>query len=477
MWYKYKPNHTNVGLPFIFRSNSPIAVQIAHKKHIFERSLRHYLKKIIYIIALLLVAVVTSAIYKQHSGYPGYPFDGDALGYYRYLPATFIYHHPLDQDTVPTRLGLDSHTYYCLTHMPERTPIGHGNNQYTYGIALMEAPFFLIAHVYDLAAGGRGNGYSAPYLLALHLCSLFYCLAGLLLIYLSLRKFFPPLIGILVVVILYIGTNTFWFTLTQVGMSHIPLFALYSALIYLTICLHECPKRVYFVLLGFFAGIITVVRPVDVVCLLIPLLYNVHSRATNSTKWLIIANNSGRILMGVAAFILPIAPQLLYWKLVAGKWIYYSYLHQSFNWKHPHIIDGLLSANNGWLVYSPVMIAAVAGMFFFRSLKQWKLLLWVLLPLYSYIIYSWYCYNYINGLGSRPMIHMYPLLAFPLATFLTWLSKKNLVAQFTAGSVLAVLCAANISYSYLQANRLLISEESNYFFNLSMLFRTHLTYN
>src|SRR5690606_24710330 len=109
-----------------------------------------------------------------------------------------------------------------------------------------------------------------------------------------------------------------------------------------------------------------------------------------------------------------------------GSFLFYSYGSQGFDWQHPRIIDGLLSGRNGWLMYSPVMFLALAGMFCHRKLKPWFWCLLVLVPIYCYIIYSWYCWNYINGLGSRPMVHLYALLALPVAAFMAYITRQRL---------------------------------------------------
>jgi hypothetical protein len=75
------------------------------------------------------------------------------------------------------------------------------------------------------------------------------------------------------------------------------------------------------------------------------------------------------------------------------------------------------------------------------------------------------------------MLHIYPLLAIPLAAFVNYLSSKNSAVKIGFSIISLFFIAVNMSYSYQQANGLMISEQSNFKFNLKMLFKTKLTHN
>lgn len=430
-------------------------------------------------LILVLIVVAVSAWFMSVYTRGSNPFYGDALGYYSYLPATFIYHNPRTFTEVPPDKGIPEWVYLNIRSMEygyPRTPKGFVGNQYTYGIALMELPFFLVAHAYEKLAGGSANGYSDVYKNMLHVCAIVYTLLGLLITYRVARKFFDSSTALLSVLTLFIGTNLFWFALKQAGMSHVPIFFLVAALMWLTVRLYEKPAKKYFVVIGLVLGIITLIRPTDILFCLVPLLYNVFDAGTIRSKGAFIRTNFKSILLLIAAFLIPVIPQLLYWKWTAGSFIYYSYGEQGFNWDRPRILSGLLYFNNGWLAYTPVMVFALAGLLLYRSIRPWAWVVWIIIPAYVYIIYSWYCYNYINGLGSRPMIHLYPLLCIALAAFIRFAVNKGKIFTVLFSAVCVFFCAINISYSRQQALGILGSEESNFAYNSSILFRTTNTY-
>lgn len=382
----------------------------------------------IIIIATILIGILFLYKYSQKS----LSIYGDSMGYYIYLPSTFIYGNLKDMNVQPEGVTIDQDVLrYATENHSSRADLQepHWVNQYTYAVALMEMPFFLAAHLYEKINGLPADGYSRIYIWAIFFSGLFYTFLGLWLIYKVLLKYVTPLVATISLAILVLGTNLFWFTFAQIGMSHTLIFFLYTLLVYCTIRLHETPKRKYFLIIGLSAGLITIMRPTDIVCLLIPLLYGLTSRQTIAEKALLIKDNIYSIAIAAVLFIIPIVPQLLYWKWLTGSYLYYSYGDQKFFWSNPKIIEGLFYFSNGWFPYSPVMIFSLLGMLIYKRQKKWMPVLLTLIPLYVYIIYSWYCYNYINGFGSRPMIHMYPLLAIPLALFIAWVTKKGLVVK------------------------------------------------
>jgi hypothetical protein len=434
-------------------------------------------KKIANLI-LILSATILSAWFIAGYGKTDNTFYGDAQGYYMYLPATFIYHNLDSIAVLPEDRGIPSSvTWYAIgMNDPGRTPKGYVLNQYTYGVALMEMPFFFAAHCYEKWKGLGANGYSLPYEIAIKISSIIYTLLGLIITFSILRRFFSTRHAVISVTLLYIGTNLFWFTVYQAGMAHLPLFFLYALLIWLTIRLYEKPKPISFIAIGLVAGIITLIRPTDIICLLIPVLYKVYSKELLVQRWQFIKQHRNYMYLAAFVFLLPIIPQMLYWKMLTGSFLYYSYGGQQFFWSHPRILDGLFYFNNGWLPYSPIMAFSLIGFFMYKRIQNWAWCIWLLFPLYVYIIYSWYCFNYINGLGSRPMIHLYPLLAIPLCAFIAFISPKRVWVKSLVVLISLFFISLNISYSVQKVKGVLISEESNFAFNYQMLYRTTLQY-
>ena len=409
-----------------------------------------------------------------------YTLYGDAMGYYLYLPATFIYHN-LDNITQYPEGAVQHPAIKTVLHTMQqegtRAPNGRIVNQYTYGIALMEAPFFLIAHGIQKIRGAPATGFEPLYAhLSLRLSSLLYTLLGLLLLYRLLRRHFTSTVSLLATGLTWLGTNLFYFSLAQTGMAHVPLFFLYAALLLTTVRLYERPVTGRFLVVGLLAGLITVIRPTDIICLLVPLGYGVYNKHTMLARCTFLRRHWKGVTLAALFFLLPALPQLAYWKFVTGSYLFYSYGSQGFNWLEPQIIKGLFYPTNGWLYYTPLMGIAFLGLLLYRKFRPWLLPILAILPLYIYIIYSWWCYNYINGLGSRPMIHLYPLLALPLAATVYYFARQKLVLRLLYGAV--VLACVIISFQFtVQASLGLVNTaESSHAYNRAIFLKTKLDY-
>lgn len=430
-------------------------------------------------IVLLITLFCCTIFYFLH-GKKSNVFYGDALGYYMYLPATFIYGNhgqyqqlPLDKEIEP---GIHHYTADMNNLIP-KSPKGFTVNQYTYGTAAFEFPFFITAHLFEKITGRKANGFSSSYENAIRFAGVFYLLAGLLLLLKSLQEFVTRNIAIVISCFILIGTNLFWFSFYQSGMAHVLLFFLYAALLYFTIQVHKRQKLVYFIAIGLTAGFITVTRPSDILCLLIPICYGVYNRSTLLQKTQLLKQNALNVFITAVYFLLPFVPQLIYWKQYGGSFFYDSYAGQSFDFLHPKIIAGVFGFKNGWLAYTPLMILSLCGLFLYKKFKPISLSIFLILPVYMYVIYSWWSYNYINGFGSRPMIHLYPLLAIPLAVLLQAAVSKSKAAATGLFAVVVFCSFVNLKQSVQQAKNELWSEDSNAAFNLQTLFKQKLNYN
>jgi len=117
-------------------------------------------------------------------------------------------------------------------------------------------------------------------------------------------------------------------------------------------------------------------------------------------------------------------PQFLFWKHNLGTWLWYSYGEEGFFFNNPQIINGLFSFRKGWLIYTPVMIFALFGIYtLLKTNRQFFIPLITFTILNIYVIFSWWCWWYGGSFGSRPMIDSYPLMAISLGSFLVFSNK------------------------------------------------------
>ena len=431
----------------------------------------------IFFIAALIIGFVYTFFY----GYNKYTFYGDAVGYYSYLPSIFIYDNLGKVDSIPTNMQIPPDVEWAMKYQREaglKSESGHIINQYTCGMAILEWPFFMMAHASAKILDQPVNAYSWPYDYAIKLSSFVYLLLGFFFTYRILRRKVSSPIALITLALLLLGSNLFWFSFEQAGMSHIPMFFLYATFIWFTLKIHDAWKQglnfswLHFIALGVSSGMMVLIRPSDIILLLIFPLFGLTNLQTLQQKWKWMQQSwKGILLAAICAFVVWI-PQLWYWKTFTGHWFFDSYKGQSFDWSFKHYLDGLFGGSNGWLMYSPLMILSLFGLLLREKLKNWIPGIPIIFVLYTFIIYSWWCYFYINGFGSRPMIHMYALLAIPLSLVIEWLFAKRNWMTWLLGIFILLSLWLNIHFSILQHEGFLITENSSWRYNLSMLFKS-----
>jgi hypothetical protein len=188
-----------------------------------------------------------------------YRITSDAEGYYQYLPGIFIYDGfvdmPLNQ---PEGMVYVAHSGKYLS-------------RYTYGVALCEAPFFLVAHL--IASNGwfkarNPNGFSNTYNDILFAATIFYVMMGIWVLLKVLNRTYSRKISWFTVLLIYLGTNLFFSTVGNLGMSHPFTFFWVSLLLFLTPDFLNKPSRGRGVKMALVLGLILLIRPTNVVLIL-----------------------------------------------------------------------------------------------------------------------------------------------------------------------------------------------------------------
>jgi hypothetical protein len=106
-------------------------------------------------------------------------------------------------------------------------------------------------------------------------------------------------------------------------------------------------------------------------------------------------------------------PQLFYWKYITGQWVFYSYTGYGFShWKSPYIGSVLFSIQNGFFVYSPIMLFAVLGLGLGLKKKIHSSPGVSLILLISiYLFASWEAWWFGGAYGHRAFIDLFPFLS------------------------------------------------------------------
>ena len=346
--------------------------------------------------------------------------EWDVIIYYAYLPATFIY------DDISLKFKDNYKGDKEFTIWAKKTDTENYVLKTTMGPAILYSPFFFAANTYAKKFNYNTGGYSEPYKIALIISSLFYLLLGLIFVRKILKKFYSELTTGFVLIALAIGTNIIWFSSFKASMPHTQSFMLISLFVYYTIKWHTKAKFTYAVILGLSIGLITLIRPTNIIIALFFILFNYTRISDTKKQTILFLKNYKHILLIILPAALIWVPQFLYWEKVTGNYIFYSYTDEGFFFNKPQIINGLFSFRKGMFIYTPVLLFSFIGIpFLIQKAKSTFIGISIFTILNIYIIFSWWAWWYGGSFGQRAFIDSYALTALPLAAFFEYIVKKK----------------------------------------------------
>jgi MFS family permease len=362
----------------------------------------------------------------------------DILGYYLYLPSTFIYDQPMLNDyTWLKEINAEKDltgTLYQVSTNDEGEPMYF----FLMGMSMLYLPFFLIGHLLAGPLGFPADGFSMPYQYALVIGGIIYAIIGLIYLRKNLRHFFSEKITALIMIILVFGTNYIHHNTLKNLETVNMLFMLVNIILWNTIKWHENQKLKYLMAVGLASALAALVKPSEVFVVLIPLLWNVTGWQSFKDKLRLFLSNFKPLLIVIAASFLLVLPQLLYWYFKTGHILYDSYKNPGVGLDifSPHIIEVLFSYRKGWFLYTPVMIFAVTGFYFmFKENRKIFYASAFYFLISFYIISSWTEWWYGAAYSGRPMITLYPVLAISLGYFLEYMLARKFVVRLIFGIV------------------------------------------
>ncbi len=390
----------------------------------------------------------------------------DGLGYYAYLPATFIYH-----DLSFSFFNEVHPKYYPPGYNPPTRNFlnefdGIKVNKYFPGVAILSIPFFLIAHVLAHAFGYPADGYSPIYQYAMGLAAIFYCWLGLLFLRKILLRFnFSSVTTFVVIVSLFIGTNLLYQTIYYSSASHVFLFFLITATSYYLMVLFDEPEsKSALTKVMILLSLIVITRPQDELFLFLLPFFGATFPKVKS----IFLNNIKRkqfwVLLLICVGIVSIVPVL--WYIQTGRFYLNPYTGEHYYFNHPHFMDALFSFRKGWLLYTPLIGLSLFGLFFIpNKLKAMNLFLFLVLVVF--INSCWWSWTYgPTSYSQRPMVDYYFIPALLLGFLLE--NSKNKKMIYVTRFIIVLLCFIIMLQTYQFRNGIMPSDYNsaeNYFSN------------
>lgn len=207
------------------------------------------------------------------------------------------------------------------------------------------------------------DGFSFPYQVAVCVGALFYTFIGLWFLRKILLHFFDDRVASIVLLLLGLITNLLQYVSIDSTMSHSYIFFLYPLVIWTTIRRHQKATWTRAAFIGWLIGAATICRPTEALMILIPLLWNTHTKATSKQKRMQVRSHPQSIGAFVLFGLVGILPQLVYWQVATGFPVYNVGSKWFFLTPWFRVLFGI---HNGWFIYTPIAIVFIVGLFFMK---------------------------------------------------------------------------------------------------------------
>ena len=384
----------------------------------------------------------------------GQTLSYDVYGYYLYLPLTFIYGDLGMQNPDLVYELMEKYHSSGIFYQGHLTESGNYVMKYTMGQSILYAPFFFIGHLIAQFTSYPSDGFSKPYEMSVFIGGIVYTLIGVYFFTKVLLHFFEEKIALLVLLVVLFGTNYLLHTsmFSQNPMTHNTLFSCYAIIVWMTIKWYENQKWKTIVYLGLVCGLVTLIRPTEIVCVFIPLLWNAWSKESLNAKLKLLKSNYKQIVTFSLLIFCVISLQLIYFKIYTGSFFFSEYSGnngEGLDLFPPHTLNTLFSFRKGWLIYTPIMVFSLLG---FRSLhKRNKAIFWSLFIYFSvnlWFVSSWSNWWYASSFSQRALIPSYIVLGISFGYFLLYLKEQRMVFKSVIVGVLTLLLFLNLFQIY-----------------------------
>lgn len=382
-----------------------------------------------------------------NSGYWKDIIKTDGRGYYVYLPAIFIYHD--------LNLGffqeIAQKKYYNKNTYFDYRVISNGRiiTKYFCGTALLHLPFFFVAHAISHIYGFEPDGYSPPYQVLISISALFYLLIGLVFLrkILILYQINHWNIALTLLAMVF-GTNIFYYTVNEPGMSHIYSFAVVSMFLYYGKLYFLKLNKNLVVTLALLFGIIVLIRPVNgLIILTIPFLsgsyQNLKAGIIHTLRHKLI------IFISIICFFSIISIQFIIYRISTGSFIVDSYKNEGFLFLNPHMIDILFSYKKGLFLYTPILFISLFGGYYLWKKNRFECYtVFIFLIVLTFVLSSWNNWWYGGSFSSRVFLEYIPLFAILMGIALGNFKQSSFKRIYiTLVFLLIIVCQIQI-YQY-----------------------------
>ncbi len=358
----------------------------------------------------------------------------DAVSYFAYLRSTF-FDGDLDFTNEWARWGYEP---------PPLTSTGLRTNVHSVGPALLWSPFFCLGHAYLLAMHALGgtayslDGYSLPYWRSAVLGTVVVVWGGASLLVSAMASRFGGFHSLVAMAATVGATFILYYLFIVPVMSHGVVFGVGCAALWAWFRADREPSTRNWLILGALSGMLVLVRWQALIFLFLPALLGavqIWRRQVRPT----------RIALAALLAALVFAPQMLVWKVLYGRFVVLPQGEAFIDWRSPHFVDVLLSADHGLFTWTPIAFIGLIGLLFLRRSEP----IFVCGALAVWLGSAWLCggvrdWAASDAFGARRFDYVMALAAVGVAAFA---ARARTLIALRPGWVLVALAAVFVAWN------------------------------
>ena len=391
-----------------------------------------------------LVLCLAGYVFAYAGGRAGDPIRSDGFSYYVYLPSWFLFH-----DTTLSAVARDccGGVYPAFTAIIRWPATHRWVNAHPIGVAIMQAPMFAVAHALTRWTNLSPDGFTMYYQHGAGLAGLLWIVGGLIVLRRVLRRHFSDGVTAATLATILLGTSLYHYATFDSSYSHAYSFFLFAAFLDLTERWHTKPDMPSSVLLGLVAGLIVLTRHTNVLFLLFFPLYGLVGPNAAGARLALFGRSIRLVVVIAVVAAAVVAPQLAIYYQATGRPIVSSYGDLGFNFASPKIVGVLFSVQKGLFFWSPLLLTACAGMIGLarsrHSARAFVLPAALFLVANTYVIASWWDWQFGGSFGHRGFVDALPIFAIGMAAFYEW-SARGRARQAMVATMVALAIALNL---------------------------------
>jgi hypothetical protein len=390
---------------------------------------------------------------------------GDGVGYYAYIRSMLV-EHRLDfandwrsanesysMGRVRADGSIDPRLY---------TRTGYLDNHFSVGPAMLWAPFLVPVHgvmltLHKFGFNVQANGYSRPYLLTMAIATALYGFLGLFISYRLTCHFVEERWALLATLGIWFASSLPVYMYFNPSWSHAHSVFAVSLFLWYWQRTRQGRTTMQWIILGLISGLVLDVYYANIAVLLVPFAESLQGywrglRSEPKRDWQGLGRLFSVNILYCAATLITFSPTLITRKIIYGHPLSFGYGDfDSSHWLAPRLASVLFSSDHGLLVWTPILIPALGGIYLLRrydrALATYLAIAFLFL---FYLISVDSCWDGISSFGNRFFVSITPIfilgLAVTIREFALWI--KGVKAEIILRSVVGLFIVWNLAFIF-----------------------------